>query len=57
MAILNNQNELFKSAKTLELTFKDLNGQKLISSYKIEGWQKMVSKDRTSYFIDSKILF
>ena len=56
-AILNNQNELFRSAKTLQLTFKDFNGQKLISSYKIEGWQKMVSKDCTSYSIDSKILF
>lgn len=56
-AILDNQNELFKSAKTLEVKFKDVNGQKLISSYSIEGWQKMISKDSAAYLIEADLVY
>jgi hypothetical protein len=56
-AILDNQNELFKSAKKLEVAFKDVNGQRLISNYSIEGWQKMISKDSAAYLIEADLVY
>jgi len=56
-AVLDNSNELFKSAKTLELHFKEINDLPLITRYKISGWQKMISKDSTSYLIVSELIY
>lgn len=56
-ATLNNQNQLFSSAKTFEMKFKDIKGQRLLTSYQTQGGQKMISKDSTSYVINAKIIF
>ncbi|MCK5102332.1 MAG: hypothetical protein KAR17_05940 [Cyclobacteriaceae bacterium] len=45
-------NALFESEKNLDLTFKNANTQSMLSNYKIEGWQKMISKDSTTYLIE-----
>lgn len=56
-ALLVSNNTLFESEKTLELSFKDVSGQTILSKYKIEGWQKMISKDSTIYFIEGVLDF
>jgi hypothetical protein len=54
-ACITNSNALFESAKHLDLNFNNANRVKLLSSYKIEGWQKMISKDSTTYSIAGSI--
>ena len=56
-ARLDNSNELFNSAKIIELNFRDVEGRRLISSYHTEGWQKMISKDTASYVVRSEITY
>ena len=56
-ASLDSRNELFNSAKVLELNFTDIEGKQIISSYKIQGRQKMISIDSTSYLIEASITF
>ncbi|MCK5702273.1 MAG: hypothetical protein KAI29_14005 [Cyclobacteriaceae bacterium] len=56
-ARLVSSNTLFESEKTLELAFKAVSGQIILSKYKIEGWQKMISKDSTIYFIEGVLDF
>jgi hypothetical protein len=56
-AYLSRKNTLFRSVKSLEVTFADHQGKQLISSYKIQGWQKMASKDSTVFDISAKILY
>ena len=45
-------NALFESDKTLDMTFKTTNNQSMLTNYSIEGWQKMTSKDSTTYLIE-----
>jgi len=54
-ACLVDHNVLYTSEKFIELTFKQLNGINLISSFKISGWQKMIMQDSTTYYVDAKI--
>lgn len=55
-AFITSNNALFESEKNLELEFTNLNnGINLLSSYKIEGWQKMISKNSTTYSIEGSI--
>lgn len=56
-AIVDNRNELFDSAKKLEIHFITKGGILLLSSYKIEGSQKMISKDSTTYVIKAEIIY
>ena len=56
-ARLVSSNTLFESEKNLELAFKVVSGQIILSKYKIEGWQKMISKDSTIYFIEGVLHF
>jgi len=56
-ASISNQNTLFKSAKKLEMLFVEKSGTYLLHQYKIEGWQKMMSKDSTSYLINSQLIY
>ena len=48
-ANLDNRNELFDSAKTLEMNFSSKQDTCLLSSFSTKGWQKMISKDTASY--------
>jgi len=55
--MMSNKNELFESARTLELTFKKSDSHFLLSSYNIEGWQKMIAKDTTNFSIVGTLNF
>jgi hypothetical protein len=46
-------NFLNKEEQTLEMDF-DRNG---LSAYQMEGWQKMIFSDTSSYFIRTKVLY
>ena len=54
-ACLVDHNELYTSEKFIELSFRQLNGVNLISSYRINGWQKMIMQDSTSYYVEARI--
>jgi len=56
-AKLDKRNELFNSSKILEMYFKNINGKLLVAGYKTEGWQKMISKDSTSFSIEAEIIY
>lgn len=56
-ARLASNNTLFESEKTLELAFKVVDGQIILSKYTIEGWHQMISKDSTIYFIEGVLDF
>lgn len=56
-ATVDNRNELFDSAKKLQMHFITKNGILLLSSYNIEGSQKMISKDSTTYLIEAEIIY
>lgn len=52
-AYLENANSLFTSVKTLELNFTEKFGRQVIENYTVTGWQKMITKDSTSFNIDA----
>ncbi len=54
---LSSRNVLFESEKMLELHFKTENNRTIISAYKIEGWQKMKSRDSTYYTIEGRLIY
>jgi len=56
-ASLSSQNTLFKSKKNIQLHFTERNQLALLSSYSIEGWQKMMSQDTTYFQIQAYITF
>ncbi len=51
-ARISGKNALFGSAKNIDLTFENFNGRHLLSNFTIDGWQKMISQDSSSYFIE-----
>lgn len=51
------RNALFESAKTIDLAFENVSGQNMLSNYKIEGWQKMISQDSSSYKIEGTLKY
>lgn len=51
------KNALFGSEKTIDLTFEIVNGQHLLSNFIIEGWQKMISQDSSSYKIEGTLKY
>jgi hypothetical protein len=51
------KNALFQSAKNIELTFENVKDQNMLSGFKIEGWQKMVAQDRSSYKIEGTLKY
>ena len=55
-AYLEAHNELFQSSKTLDMQFTGHNDISIISAYRIEGWQKMISKDSIWFLIQGTIL-
>ena len=56
-AYITQGNSLFESQKILKISFKNYQGQQRIISYSIEGWQKMISKESTTYHIESNIIY
>ena len=54
-AHLSHQNALYASEKVFELSFLQVHDITLISTYKISGWQKMISRDSTTYMLDAVI--
>lgn len=56
-ASLSHQNALFTSMKTFDISFLPVNNASLISGYKIRGWQKMISRDTTSYILEAVIKY
>ena len=54
-AYLENANSLFTSVKTLELNFTEKFGRQVIENYTVTGWQKMITKDSTSFNIAAYI--
>lgn len=56
-AIMDNSNELFNSTRTLEMHFRKLHGKMMLSRYKTEGQQQMISKDSVTYLIEAEIIY
>lgn len=56
-AFISQGNSLFESQKILEMSLKNYQGQQRIISYSIKGWQKMISKESTTYHIESNIIY
>ena len=56
-ASISQGNSLFESQKILEMSLKNYQGQQRIISYSIEGSQKMISKESTTYHIESNIKY
>lgn len=56
-ASLRSENTLFKTSKKLKLSFKDFQGQAVLTDFSIVGWQKMISKDSTHFDIKGLISF
>jgi hypothetical protein len=54
-ALYNDQNALYKSVKLLSLEFDQIDNKSVLTSYSIEGRQKMVMADSVSYLIKGKI--
>jgi len=55
--VLNEQNELFKSERNLEMTFEEQGSNPLISSYNVNGSQKLKLKDPMSYEVKVELTF
>lgn len=54
-ATITSKNALFESEKHLELDFNTEVGKTFLSNYRIKGWQKMISKDSTTFAIEGSI--
>lgn len=51
-AHISGNNALFGSAKIIDLSFEKVKDQNMLSFFKIEGWQKMIVQDSSSYKIE-----
>lgn len=56
-ATLDYKNEVFTSEINLEINFLINDGKSLLSNYRIEGYQKMISKDTSTYLIEAEIIY
>jgi len=46
-------NSLFESGQTADVDFRDINGRTIMTSYRIDGWQKLLGKPASHYSISS----
>ena len=56
-AYLFNKNVLFSSRKQLLMEFSNEGNQPILRRYTMRGWQKMISKDSTSFVLQGEIRF
>jgi hypothetical protein len=54
-ASLNSANTLFQSSKNLSLHFEPIGDEMVVSAYSVYGWQKMTSRDSTTFFVQATI--
>ena len=52
---LHEENAFFNTSRTISVDFTEIKGTSLISQFSIDGWQKMISRDSTSYSINSLV--
>ncbi len=52
----NAQNSLYKSARILTLEFEEIGGKAMLTSYAVDGGQKMFLDDSVQYTIDAGII-
>ncbi|WP_229208816.1 hypothetical protein [Dyadobacter luticola] len=56
-AILKSENRIYKSEKTIELRCAQINNLWQVSSFSVDGYQKLIFTDKKSFHITSKIGF
>ncbi len=52
----NEENALYSSERNMEMAFENVNGESMLTNYKIYGKQKMIMKDEVEFQIESEIL-
>lgn len=55
--VYSEENSLFESSKSLLLEFQQINNKTVLTSYSIEGGQKMILSDSVAYSVKGKIKF
>lgn len=50
-------NNIFKSSKSIEIELDHINGDLLLKSYSVKGYQKMILQDSVNFIIQGKIRY
>lgn len=55
-ALYDEQNLLFRSARLLSMRFEQIENKTILTSYSVEGGQKMIFSDSVTFYIGGKVL-